>query len=98
MDDRSVKSFRCEPDPDGWRCAVTIGDDSRATRHQVVVRAEHLARIAPPGVSVEGVVAASFDFLLAREPRESILSSFDLADISRYFPEFEVEIRRRLYA
>jgi len=39
--------------------------------------------------STEELVSRSFDFLLAREPNTSILRSFDLAVISRYFPEYE---------
>ena len=35
-------------------------------------------------------------FLLEREPKESILSRFDLPIISRYFPEYEEEIGERL--
>ena len=35
-----------------------------------------------------------FEFLLAREPKESILPSFEIPVIGRYFPEFEREIRR----
>jgi hypothetical protein len=86
----------CEPDGGDSRCSVTVGDDSRATHHQVTVRAEHLHRIAPPGASAEDVVRASFEFLLAREPRESILRSFDLAEISRYFPEYDAELTKAL--
>ena len=31
-------------------------------------------------------------FLLEREPKESILRSFDVSQIATYFPEFEAEI------
>jgi hypothetical protein len=41
-------------------------------------------------------VRRSFEFLLEREPKESILARFDLSVISRYFPEYEDEIKRRL--
>ena len=41
-------------------------------------------------------MAASFAFLLAREPREAILRSFELPVIERYFPGYEVAIRRQL--
>ena len=41
-------------------------------------------------------LAASFRFLLAREPKESILSRFELPVIERYFPEYPEEIRGRL--
>ena len=36
----------------------------------------------------------TFDFLLAREQASQILKSFELADVARYFPEFDAEIRR----
>ena len=35
------------------------------------------------------LIKKSFAFLLDRESKESILASFDLTVISRYFPEFE---------
>jgi len=38
----------------------------------------------------------SFRFLLEREPNTSILRSFHITDISRYFPNTNLEIRRRL--
>ena len=41
---------------------------------------------------------AAFDFLLTREPRESILRRFDLPVIGRYFPEWEAEVASRLPA
>jgi hypothetical protein len=34
--------------------------------------------------------------LLDREPKESILSHFDVTVISRYFPDFEREVPRYL--
>jgi hypothetical protein len=86
----------CQADRNGWHCEVQIGDDSAATRHRVAVSEEDLVRLAPAGTSVERVVEASFAFLLAREPRESILRSFDLAEISRYFPEYDTELTRAL--
>jgi len=35
------------------------------------------------------LVRRSFEFLLAREPKESILKKFDLALIQKYFLEYE---------
>jgi hypothetical protein len=48
------------------------------------------------GATPERTVEAAFRFLLDREPKESILSRFDLSVIARYFPEFERELRRYL--
>ena len=44
----------------------------------------------------ERCVEVAFRFLLDREPKESILARFDLSVITRYFPEYEVEIKRKL--
>jgi len=40
----------------------------------------------------ERCIEAAFQFLLDREPPESILQRFDIAVISNYFPEFEREL------
>jgi hypothetical protein len=44
----------------------------------------------------ERFLEAAFRFLLDREPKESILSRFDVTVISRYFPDFEQELPRYL--
>jgi hypothetical protein len=77
---------------------VTVGDDPAATVHQVTLAVSDLRRLAPPGAPPESLLEASFRFLLEREPRESILRTFDLPVIGRYFPEYEAEVRRLLTA
>ena len=62
--------------------------DRAETRHQVSVDPSYAERIAP-GVEHAELVRRSFAFLLEREPNTSILSSFDLPVIARYFPEYE---------
>jgi len=57
------------------------------------VKRRDLARLAPAATEPDDLVRRSFDFLLAREPKESILRSFDLTAIARYFPEWERPIR-----
>ena len=63
--------------------------------HHVTVSDDD-ARDLAPGASADDLVRESFAFLLEREPAGSILASFDLSVISRYFPEYRTEIRRRL--
>jgi hypothetical protein len=48
------------------------------------------------GVAEEELVRQSFAFLLEREPPTSILRSFSLDVIGRYFPEYPNEMRQRL--
>ena len=85
----------CEPAGTGWTCRVVVGnpDDGRPTEHEVAVTPEDLARLAPGADEPHDLVHRSFAFLLRREPKESILRSFELPVIGRYFPEYERAIR-----
>jgi len=89
---------RCLPAPDGWRCSVTVRDDRGSSGHDVTVSATDADRLAAATAAedVERLIYETFDFLLEREPKESILRSFDLTVVGQYFPEFEHEIRSRL--
>jgi hypothetical protein len=83
----------CRPVAGGWSCDVRVGTDPGATDHRVGVKAGDLARLDPGASDPTDLVRRSFAFLLEREPRESILRSFDLTVIGRYFPEWEAAIR-----
>jgi hypothetical protein len=90
-------SVTCDGDQAaGWVCTVTLTNGGREiSRHEVRVRPADLDRLGPGAIEPKALVTASFGFLLEREPPQSILSSFDLTDIGRYFPEYESEIRGR---
>jgi hypothetical protein len=75
-----------------------VGDDPAATIHDVRVAADDVAGLGASDASPEALVAESFAFLLEREPRESILRAFEMADIGRYFPEYSRVIRQRMGA
>jgi len=85
-------SVVCRLTPEGFACSVTVGTDPDATRHTVLVSQAELERLAPGHYDPEQLVRASFEFLLEREPRESILRDFELPVIERYFPGYEAEI------
>ena len=74
---------------------VTVEGDS-TTRHSVTVTPEYWRKLTGGRVSVETLVEKSFEFLLERESNTSILRSFDLPVIQRYFPEYERTIGERL--
>jgi hypothetical protein len=73
--------------------SVRVEDGASATEHDVTVSTEDLERLGA-GRTPDEFVRDCFDFLLEREPKESILRSFDVSVIGRYFPEFEREIVR----
>jgi len=74
---------------------VKVGG-ARTTTHRVIVRKADRERLGGKDVSAEKLIEESFHFLLERESNTSILSSFELPVIGRYFPEYEGEIRERL--
>ena len=88
----------CEATSAGWRCSVDANDGATTGRHEVTVAREDAERlaVARDDAAVVRLVEETFDFLLDREPRSSILATFDLTVVSRYFPEFEAEISARL--
>jgi hypothetical protein len=73
---------------------VRVTGDGSETTHRVTVPPDDYQRLGEGYASPEAFLRASFEFLLAREPKESILREFEISVISRYFPEFEREIRR----
>jgi hypothetical protein len=79
-----------------YELQVTVSERGSETHHRVTLQKADHERLAGSKASPEDLVAASFRFLLEREPKESILRSFDLTVIGRYFPEYEREIAGRL--
>lgn len=75
---------------------VTVRGSGSATRHHVTMKRSTYERLAGGAATPERLIEAAFEFLLAREPKESILARFDVTVIGQYFPDFEREIRRYL--
>jgi hypothetical protein len=71
---------------------VTLREGRDATRHRVTLKQDTIGRLPCGDCDANEIVEAAFRFLLAREPKEAILASFDVSVISRYFPEFEREL------
>ena len=91
---------RCIDGTDGWRSSVRVIDLDGPWEFDVTSRdpAQLLPRDqgTPAERDVERLVRETFEFLLEREHVRSILSSFELMVVARYFPEYPEEIRRRL--
>ena len=76
------------PSAQGWECSVEVVDAGSRSRHRVAVSRDELARYGRAGEDAASLVRRSMAFLLEREPAGSILGSFDLSIIERYFPEY----------
>ena len=81
---------------DTYEFQVTVKEGLGETHHRVTLRKADYERLSGGKADPEALVSESFRFLLERESKESILRSFDLTVISRYFPEYEREIASRL--
>jgi hypothetical protein len=81
-------------DPLGFEVIVRAGNGE--TRHHVTLARDTCERLTMGTHTPEHCIKAAFQFLLAHEPKESILRHFDVTMISRYFPEFERELPRYL--
>lgn len=75
---------------------VTLTDGASVTKHEVRVSAEDLAHLGLTDCDPRALVEESFRFLLEREPKETILASFELARIEDFFPEYPGQIRARM--
>jgi hypothetical protein len=77
------------------RFEVTVSDAEGSARYDVTLSSADYERLGTDHGSPEDLVRACFEFLLEREPKGSILRSFDVSVIGRYFPEFERVITGR---
>lgn len=77
----------------GGRFRIKVAEGATSTTHEVTVPVGTIERLAWKGTPEE-LIRRSFEFLLEREPKESILSRFDIDVIGRYFPQWEETARR----
>ena len=72
---------------------VTVADGV-TTIHKVTVTDDTLNDLTDNTLTKTELLEFSFNFLLDREPNTSILSSFDINVISKYFSDYRDEVRR----
>ena len=73
----------------GFTFDVIVGDLRGESQHRVTIEANEAERWAKLGAEPSRCAEAVMRFLLDREPKESILSAFDMRVVRRYFPEFD---------
>lgn len=93
MTEISVESI--EENEDSTVFSVEVTESSSSSNHRVTLADADYESLGPEGVKREELIEESFRFLLEREPKESILNSFELTVIGNYFPEYEDKIANR---
>ncbi len=71
---------------------VTIEEKGSRSEHVVTLDDSYYQNLTAGKITKEELIKRSFEFLLMKEPKESILSEFNLRVIKKYFPEFENEL------
>jgi hypothetical protein len=83
-----------------WRYEIEITESDGSgsqTTHQVTMDKNYYMDLTENGrIIPEEFVKKSFEFLLERESKDSILRRFDIAQINDFFPEYEKEIKKSL--
>jgi len=72
---------------------VTVAEGDTKTEHTVTLNDDYYGDLTDGSITKEELIKKSFQFLLERESKESILSRFNLRVIKSYFSEYEREIK-----
>ena len=73
---------------------VEVRGRTTTTTHRVTASPAYVAALTKGKITAADLIARSFEFLLEREPKTSILRNFDLPLIQTYFPEYEKTMKR----
>ena len=71
---------------------VVVREKETRSEHLVTLDDAHYQLLTQGKIPKEDLIRRSFQFLLEGEPQESILRTFNLRVITRYFPEYEEKI------
>lgn len=69
--------------------------DISGSLHTISLSRDYWLKLSDGTEPASQLILDSVMFLLAREPKENILPEFDLADIPKYFPDYEEIIRKK---
>ncbi len=94
MTSQKIKILKLQSEPD-WIFKVVIEESNTSTSHQVSMTKEFYKKLKTNSTS-QKIVKHSFQFLLENEPKESILSEFDISIISTYFPDYLKKLKKSL--
>lgn len=79
----------------GWHFKVTVSDEKGPAFYDVTMDKDFVTRIGS-NIDPEKIIKKTFEFLLEKEPKEKILTEFDVAVVSHYFPDYIPELEKKL--
>ena len=75
---------------------VTVSEHGSSIIHTVTLDDDYYQSLTEGKITKEDFLKKCFEFLLERESKESILSSFNVKVINSYFPDFEQYIKVKI--
>jgi hypothetical protein len=72
---------------------VSVEEEDSNSNHTVYLDDNYYQKLTEGKIPKEELIKKTFEFLLERESKESILSGFNLRIIKNYFPEYEEKIK-----
>jgi len=79
--------------PSGWEFIVELIEVEDISKFTVQLDDDYYIDLTNRQIPPEELVRKAFIFLLRRESKHTILKSFNLRDITKYFPDFEEMIK-----
>ena len=76
----------------GWEFVVALN----GLTFNVTLDRDYWQELTNDKINPEKLIELSFEYLLANEPKESILREFNLHQVNTYFPSFETDIKTQL--
>lgn len=80
---------------DTFEVTVASEKNADASVHTVRVDTAYVEQLGWEVENTATLIRKSFKFLLDREPKEAILSKFELRDIAQYFPDYEHSVSKQ---
>jgi hypothetical protein len=84
----NITIIKREENKNGWEFNVNVD----GLIFEVNLDKDYYEKLTNNHISPNSLVIKSFEFLLRKESKESILKSFNLKDINKYFPGYEREV------
>ena len=93
----TIKIKELEQSPTQWGFSVSIGekDDANSVK-KVTLEKKYWQHLTGGNIEPTDLIERSFQFLLERETKESILKEFNLSVINQYFTEYEETIQKEI--
>jgi len=85
-----IKILEQKETESGWKIKVLVDD----LDFEVIVDKTYWQILTDGKEEPAKLVRRSFEFLLEKEPKESVLHQFNLRDIERYFPSYPELIKQ----